>query len=256
MKCTLSFIWLGLMAVAFASAQEDGVEMPEAESPEAAAAAAADEKVIPEAYSEARYQNSWKVNPFLKVTIDSVVQTQVDWANDWALAGMYKSTTGKITISLQNKQTQEFKRVNSDGSGETEFKFISANFNRNRDEASVEIEKDGKKATLKYDSALTARPVTVNNTFQAPGGQQPGAAGAVAAQGQQPQQGRPGQPVNVTPANPAIRPGPAASGGGRPQVTPVAPGANAGTAPAPPTISRRRQLIPSPPPSVQPAQQQ
>lgn len=255
MKRALSFIWLGLMAVAFAAAQEEGGETPEAEAPAAAAADPADEAVIPEAYGVARYQKSWAVNPFLKVTISQGGgQTQVDWANDWALAGMYKSTTGKITISLQNKQTQEFKRVNSDGSGETEFKFISANFNRNRDEASVEIEKDGKKATLKYDSALTARPVTVNNTFQAPGGQQPGAPGAVAAQGQQP--GRPGQPVNVTPANPAIRPGPAASAGGRSQVTPVAPGANTGTAPAPPTISRRRQLIPSPPPSVQPAQQQ
>lgn len=254
MKRALSFIWLGLVAVAFAAAQEEGVETPEAEAPAEAAADPADEAVIPEAYGVARYQNSWAVNPFLKKTTAPVGQAQVDWANDWALAGMYKSTTGKITISLQNKQTQEFKRVNSDGTGETEFKFISANFNRNRDEASVEIEKDGKKATLKYDSALTARPVTVNNTFQAPGGQQPGAPGAVAAQGQQP--GRPGQPVNVTPANPAIRPGPAANAGGRPQVTPVAPGANTGAAPAPPTISRRRQLIPSPPPSVQPAQQQ
>lgn len=253
MKRLLTFLILGCVAIS-ALAQDNAVE-PDASSPDQAvaespistpptAAEVLSEEVIPKAFENARYQETWKKNPFLLIT-NTPSGPIIDWSNDWALAGMYKSTTGKITISVQNKQTAEFKRVTSDGDAKSEFKLVSANFNRNRNEASVELEKDGKKATLKYDDNLTSRPVTVSNTFKAPGAGQPGAV-----QGnpnlRPPQPGQPNQPVNVTPPRGAILPG----------AVPAANTPNAGVpaASSPPTISRRRQLIPAP--VVPPAQPQ
>lgn len=253
MKRLLTFLGLGCVAIS-ALAQENAVE-PDGSSPDQAgaespistpptAAEVLSEEVIPKAFAATRYQASWSNSPFVKIT-GPINNPTVDWSNDWALAGMYKSTTGKITISVQNKQTAEFKRVTSDGDAKSEFKLVSANFNRNRNEASVELEKDGKKATLKYDDNLTSRPVTVSNTFKAPGAGQPGAV-----QGnpnlRPPQPGQPNQPVNVTPPRGAILPG----------AVPAANTPNAGVpaASSPPTISRRRQLIPAP--VVPPAQPQ
>lgn len=198
-----------------------------------------DEEVIPKAYPESRYQSTWSNNPFLLVT-KVTENKRVDWSEDWALSSMFKSETGKISIGLQNKQTAEYKRVTSEDPAGSEFQFVSANFNRNRNEASVQISKGGITATIKYDDNLTSRPVTVNNTFAAPAAQ-PGAAPAA----------RPGQPVNV------IQPG--APGGGPGAVSPPRPGQAPGVSPqspaSPPSITRRRNLIPIPPaPTPAPAQ--
>ncbi|MCW0217567.1 MAG: hypothetical protein OJI67_04515 [Prosthecobacter sp.] len=236
MKRILTLLWLSslsLFAQDVISDADQPAEIAE-ESSEVSATSVLDEAVIPKAYDESRYQSSWSSNPFLRVT--KVIEgPKVDWSNDWALAGMYKSTTGKITISLQNKQTGEYKRVSSDEKADSEFHLVQANFNRNRNEASVEIEKDNKKATIKYDDNLTSRPITVNNTFKTPPSAQTGAPGSPNV--------RPGQPVNATPPNvrgpvpgsmpSSVQPGPAGANG---QQVPVTP----------PTISRRRQLIPAP----------
>lgn len=198
-----------------------------------------EEKVIPEVYAEARYKDSWAKNPFLRKT--TVIEgPKIDWSNDWALAGMYRGQTGKITVTLQNKQTGDFKRVTSEDDANGEFKLVQANFNRNRSEASVDISKDGKTATVKFDDNLTSKPLTVSNTFKSPQQGQPGAPGNPNA--------RPGQPGQ--PQNPNIR----TPGGVQPvnvtQPQGIMPGAQPNAAaPAPqPTISRRRQLIPTPPP--------
>lgn len=262
MNRLLTFLFLGSLTLS-ASAQ-DAVSESDApvaeetagEAPISTPPTAADvlsEEVIPKAFANTRYQATWSSNPFLRKTVVSNNPT-IDWSNDWALAGMYKSTTGKITISLQNKQTAEFKRVTSDADANSEFKLISANFNRNRTEASVDLEKDGKKATLKYDDNLTSRPVTVSNTFKAPTGGQPGAAqGNPNLRTPQPGQagqlpGQLGQPVNVTAPRGTIQPGGIQPG--------LQPGAvpTAGQPATAPTISRRRQLIPAPvaPPAAQP----
>lgn len=197
---------------------------------------------IPQAFEESRYQGSWKSNPFLRKTV-AIVGPKVDWSSDWALAGMYRSTTGKITVSLQNKQTGEYQRVTNEPKEGDEFRLVTANFNRNRNEASVDVARGSETATLKYDDNLSSKPVTVTNTFKA-GTPQPGAPGA----------GRPGQPVNATPvpgSQPNAVPGAANSPAtvNRSVITPNPPGQPA----APPTISRRRQLIPAPvaPPPAQ-----
>lgn len=243
MKHLFFHCWLGLAAFGTLAAQDASQEdaPPAVETP--VSQPGVEEKTIPEAFPEVRYQGTWAVNPFLRVTTGGIQMPKVDWTTDWALAGMYKSTVGKITITLQNKQTGEFKRVSSDGDSGSEFSLKSANFNRNRNEASATIEKDGKEGTVKYDDNLTSRPVTVTNTFKAP-------AGAPGAQGNPNLNPnfRPGQPqpVNATPP----------AGTQRAMVPPVQPGVapqpgvgaapGQAVAPSPPTISRRRQLIPAP----------
>lgn len=258
LKFLLPGLCVGCLVVSRISAQDNGVvsEIPEPaatmEAPEAAVEAPTsvlDEKVIPEPFGEGRYQTTWNSNPFLRKTV-VVAGPRVDWSQDWALAGMYKSTTGKIIISMQNKQTSEFKRVASDDGADSEFRLVKANFNRNRLEASAEIAKGSETATLKYDDNLTSKPVTINNTLRPAGTGQPGAPGTnpnIRQPGQPP-----GQPVNVT------QPGMARPGQQLPNNAPgvnpngIQPGPAAG-APTPPTISRRRQLIPAPvvPPPAQ-----
>lgn len=250
MKQIIPCLWLGCAALGRLVAQDviSETEIPAVTPVEDGATAETapaavnvmDEVVIPQAYPESRYQATWSTNPFLG-KVDVNVNPTIDWSKDWALAGMYKSTTGKINISLQNKQTAEFKRVTSDGDANSEFKLVTANFNRNRNEASVDIEKDGKRATLKYDDNLTSRPVTVSNTFKTPGAQPGGVPGNPNLRPGQP--GQPGQPVNVTgsprmPVQPNIQPGAMTPGG--------MPNNGQPAAASPPTISRRRQLIPAP----------
>lgn len=272
LKCLLPALCLGGLAVSRISAPAqdastdmvsevpaptETAELTVSEVPDAAnatassppsAASVLDEKVIPQAFDEGRYQTTWNSNPFLRKTV-VVAGPRVDWSQDWALAGMYKSTTGKIIISMQNKQTSEFKKVTSDDGADSEFRLVKANFNRNRTEASAEIAKGSETATLKYDDNLTSKPVTINNTLRPAGGApgQPGAPGSPAV--------RPGQPANAT-APGGARPG-MPQQPGMPVANPnaIQPGPAGGptAAPAPPTISRRRQLIPAPVP--QPAQQ-
>ena len=186
---------------------------------------------IPRAFPASRYESAWAKNPFLLKTA-AVAQTTVSFAQDWALAGMYRSPSGKITVTLQNKQTNEFQRISSEG-GDGEFQLVEAKFNRNRNEASVVISKGTQTAELKYDDALVSKPVTINNTLlqndAAKSGAQPGQPGQPAAAAK-------GAPVSVTGGRP-----------GAPAATPGAPGVT------PPSISRRRQLIPPPTVSPQPA---
>lgn len=205
-------------------------------APQPAAEPAAEGDAIPRAFEPARYEKAWAKNPFLLKTA-AVAQTTVSFAQDWALAGMYRSPSGKITVTLQNKQTNEFQRVsNEDSSGE--FQLVEAKFNRNRNEASVIVARGNQTAELKYDDALVSKPVTINNTLRqgdAAQGGQPGQPGAA----------KPGVPVSATGASP-----------GRPSLPITRPGTTPGTAaPAvtPPSISRRRQLIPPPTVSPQPA---
>lgn len=107
---------------------------------------------IPHAYPQNRYQASWKSNPFWRRTTP-VSDERLVWANDWALAGMYRNVSGIITVSLRNKRTGEYKHVSSEPSANDKFILVSAGFNRNRDEASVEVAFGHERATLKYEDA-------------------------------------------------------------------------------------------------------
>ena len=227
---------LPLLAASGLLAQDAGPDSPpdsppaEANAPESVAAspplaeAATDSDTIPRAFEATRYEKAWSKNPFLLKTAPTT-QTMVSFAQDWALAGMYRSPSGTITVTLQNKQTNEYQRVSSDKS-DGEFQLVEAKFNRNRNEASVIVSRGIQTAELKYDDTLVSKPVTINNTLRQAEGGQPG----------QPAAAKPGTPVSAT----TTRPG-----------TPD-PRAGSTTAPAvtPPSISRRRQLIP--PPTVAP----
>lgn len=246
-----------------AAAEEVPTPAPAATAP----APAPGEAAIPVAYPVARYETSWKKNPFLLKTTP-IVQATVSFADDWSLAGMFNNA-GKIRVSIQNKQTGELKHLTNEPKEGDEFRLVKANFNRNRTEASAEIAKGSETATLKYDESMTSRPVTINNTAQRPvAGAAPGQPGGAPV--------RPGQPgVGGVPGHPIV---PGQTGGVQAMVTnpatgrPMAgssvavqpgqpvmsnqagqPGAPFPATPGvPPTISRRRQLIPAP--VIQPQQ--
>jgi hypothetical protein len=241
-----------------------------------------DEVAIPAPYDISRYQGTWEKNPFTLKT-KAVAQATVNWAQDWALAGMY-NYAGKIRVSIRNKQTSEFKHISNQGKPDDEFRFIDANFNRNRSEASAKIAKGTEEAELKYDDSTAAQPITINNTMRPAGGTQGGVppAGSGLNQGNPMAQGgvlnggmgRPGQPALTRPAAgstngrvfnaPGLPNGVAAPQGNMqgsttnglqgasPTGVPMGGGLiNAGNPSAqgavtPPTISRRRQLIPAP----------
>lgn len=193
---------------------------------------------IPKAHEESRYQAVWSKNPFKLKTV-ATNQTTVSFAQDWALAGMYRSPSGKVTVTVQNKQTSEYKRISTEDT-DGDFRLVEAKFNRNRNEASVVIASGNQTAELKYDDALNSKPLTINNTLRAP----------EAAPGQ------PGAPVSAT-GGPGSVPRPPGVPPGLPR--PGMPGAASGAAGAaptvtPPSISRRRQLIPPPTVSPPPAQ--
>lgn len=244
------------------------------ETPAETPPAVEDEAVIPTTYDISRYQSTWDKNPFrLKIIV--VDQPTVNWAQDYALAGMFNNK-GKIRISIRNKQTNEFKHISSDAKPDAEFRLVKANFNRNRTEASAVIAKGTEEAEVKYDDTSAPQTVTINNTMRsssAPGS--PGAPGSpqvgVTAPGNPGGVNRPGQPqfnkpgatmpngrvfnapgiqggVSAQPGNPQFAPGTTVGGGNvitqpgivQPGVIPTAPGTT------PPVISRRRQLIPAP----------
>jgi hypothetical protein len=185
-----------------------------------------DEAAIPAAFELSRYQASWEKNPFLLKTAP-ISQPTANWGQDWALAGMF---------SYNGKEGDEFR-------------LVRANFSKSRRDASAVIAKGGQEAELKYDE--NAAPVTINNTVRPGGG---AAAGNV-----------PGVP-SVPGGVPINKPSTAVSGG-RVFNSPVLPGGVAATpgsvpmaapqtgimnnaqvpgATSPPSISRRRQLIPAP----------
>ncbi len=212
--------------------------MPGGDEPE-------DADPIPQAYGIERYQASWDKNPFLLKTTP-IAQPTVNWGQDWTLAGM-SSFNGKIRVSIRNKQTNEFKRISNDEKPGEEFRLVRTQFSRNRKDALVVIAKGNQEAELKYDE--NAAPVTINNTTRAPGG----ATGAVPGNPGNPSMPQPGRSAvqNPTQAQRGPSPGlpgaqpmaPVAVPSGVPQ--PNLPGAQPASA-TPPTISRRRQLIPAP----------
>lgn len=236
-------------------------------------APAEEEAVIPTAFDTSRYQSTWEKNPFLLKTAP-VVQAQVAWSQDYALAGMFNHK-GKIRVSIKNKQTNEYKHISSDASADAEFRLVRANFNRNRSEASAVIAKGTEEAELKYDEANATQAVTINNTMR-PAGGAPAAAPGGAVNGMQPSAapGRPNipQPINkpnlpganIRTANSGVVPGgvattmPGAVNNGaviNQPGTPVNtanPGNPANPNYTPPVISRRRQLIPAPVVPTQP----
>jgi len=228
-----------------------------------------DGPAIPVAFDLSRYEATWDKNPFLLKTTP-IAQPTVNWGQDWALAGMF-SHNGKVRISIRNKQTNEFKRVTNEPKEGDEYRLVEAKFNRSRKEASAKIAKGTEEAELKYDE--NAAPVTINNTIRTGG--TPGQQGVPGGMNQA-MPGRPGGQPNITkPVSPTANgrvfnaptlPGGMAQPGGMIQggavgnfnngvptggavvqpgvMNPTMPmGTNGAT---PPTISRRRQLIPAP----------
>lgn len=251
-------------------AEAEPAALPAAEP--APPAAEEEGPAIPMAYDASRYDAIWDKNPFTR-KVAAITQAKVDWGQDWALASMSKYS-GKIRVSIRNKQTNEIKRIYDEAKEGDEFRLVKANFHRSRREASAVIAKGTEEATLKYDE--NAAPVTINNTVRQPAN--PGAVNPVPGTAGATMAGRPGQPPITKPVSPtasgrvfnapnlpggvaaqqgmmggqpgmgtAVQSAPLNAGGTVVQpgvVNPAQPGGT--TATMPPTISRRRQLIPAP----------
>lgn len=241
-------------------------EPAEASTADTPPAVEEDGPAIPIPFDLSRYDSTWDKNPFLLKTTP-IVQATVNWGQDWALASMSKYS-GKIRISIRNKQTNEVKRIYNEAKEGDEFRLVQANFNRSRKEASAKIAKGSEEAELKYDENVA--PVTVNNTMRPAGAQgQPGTPGTVNVPGAV-GGNRPGLPNATKPAMPTqngrvfnapnmpggvsagYNPGNNPTGGVINNGTPIQAGVVNPTLPigtpgtTPPTISRRRQLIPAP----------
>ena len=241
------------------------VPVADANADSGAGASVLDEPVIPVPYPESRYEAVWSKDPFRFKTV-VVANTVSTLAQDWALAGMY-NYQGKHRVTIQNKQTGEFKHLSNQDKPDAEFRLIRANFNRNRTEASALIAKGADQAELTYDESLVSKPVTVNNTQVAAAGAQPGAPGQPGAQPGQPQgrtggvsPGRPGAPGQIQPGTGQQARGPGVVSAPGTAVMAAPPGMNrtsqiantplpinANPAVSAPQIgSRRRQLVPAP----------
>lgn len=116
-----------------------------------AGAARAEEAGIPASFPASRYGAAWERNPFGKKVV-SPVQTQADLSRDWALLGMAEYD-GKIRVSIVNKHTGEHRHLSNQDPANAEIRLIKATFSRHRPDASAAVEKDGRKATLKYSTA-------------------------------------------------------------------------------------------------------
>jgi hypothetical protein len=114
----------------------------------AALAGASDSTVIPEVYEAVRYHASWDVNPFLaKVEMPSFEAP--NWSKHWTLSAMMNNH-GTVTVTIKNTLTGQIKYVSNQSGPSDEFKLIKAQFNRNRENASVIISRMNQGATLKY----------------------------------------------------------------------------------------------------------
>ncbi|MCB1210193.1 MAG: hypothetical protein KDK97_12740 [Verrucomicrobiales bacterium] len=150
-----------LMAVMDARSQDDtvGTSVPE--------------PVIPEAYPIARYEKSWERNPFAQKVVAPEIQKE-NFGKDWALGGIADLGSGRMRVTIVNKQTGKPVRLSSEDTPERiekndGIRLVKANYTARRSEQSAEIEKGGETATVTLDEALLARPLTTPAPAQ-PGG--------------------------------------------------------------------------------------
>lgn len=125
---------------------------------------------IPQPYPTARYQASWKKNPFLLKTAP-IAQARESWATDWSLASIAE-IGGEFRVSIRNKKTGEYRRIYRDKPGE--FSLVSVNLQRDRKSSSAELSKAGETATLTYDqTAMTPAPRGANPAVPGSGARVP-----------------------------------------------------------------------------------
>ncbi len=109
---------------------------------------AEDSTAIPKPHDAERYQESWQVNPFAS-KIDYSSSAPPSWSQNWSLSGMFNNN-GSIRVTLKNNLTGQVRYVSSKSNAGDEFKLIKADFNRNREKASVVITRRNEEAELKY----------------------------------------------------------------------------------------------------------
>ena len=109
---------------------------------------AGDSTAIPKPHDAERYQESWQVNPFAS-KIDCSPSAPPSWSQNWSLSGMFNNN-GSIRVTIKNNLTGQVRYVSSESNTGDEFKLIKADFNRNREKASVVITRRNEEAELKY----------------------------------------------------------------------------------------------------------
>lgn len=97
----------------------------------------------------------WDKSPFHRL-FESCPGPAPEWAKDWALAGMYNNN-GQIRVSLVNTQTGEYRHLNKQGPADAEFTLVEAHFDRDRNEAYVEVAKGREEQRLRYQPLTIAQ---------------------------------------------------------------------------------------------------
>lgn len=144
-----------------------------------AASAVLAEDPIPAPYPPERYEPIWKKSPF---TLSSAApEATGTFADNIALVGIFKSE-GEVYAAILDKTTQKRELVSSKANDKG-IRVLQTESSNERDKVSVILEKNGEKATLRYDmtflqaSAAKApanQPaVTAPNTPPVPGGPPP-----------------------------------------------------------------------------------
>lgn len=192
--------------------------------------------VVPERYSQDRYETGWMKNPFTLKTAP-VVAEKKSFAKDLVLHNIAR-VGNEVTAVVANAKTKEFFRVKSSEPASNGMKIRSYKIEDTRKDTYVEVELNGEFAVLRHDDAFRKQMLAGNSARGSRGKGGAGAAGAGAGAGAGGAEGTEkdatGQPV-VTPNG--MAPGGPGMGGG--------PGAGAHNT-TPRTPAERPQLPRSP----------
>ena len=157
MNPTQAIICLLVMSVSMlmVSAQEEAAVVTPSEAPILEGLG----KPIPQAYLSDRYSGTWNKNPFLI----GVVVPECPGVNpfaDWVLTGLTIPSSGNATAFIKNRQTNDFKKLSTTPNEKEPDGFIlkKANPNRDRRQATVEVQKGAETGTLHFDDTPNAAP--------------------------------------------------------------------------------------------------
>lgn len=110
-------------------------------------------RILPVSRTTAEYEPFWssEKNPFRRHVPPPAPPLTESWSKDWSLIGIYKSASGKVTVTLQHKVNGQCRQVGEDVMG-SRMKIVEARLHRNRDSASVTLSLDGDAALFTYDA--------------------------------------------------------------------------------------------------------
>ncbi|QIF05916.1 hypothetical protein [Roseimicrobium sp. ORNL1] len=201
--------------------------------------------VVPERYSQDRYEAGWMKNPFTLKTAP-VIAEKKSFAKDLVLHNIAGLEGGDALVVLANTKTKEMYRLKKSEPASNGMKIRYAVIKDARRDSYVEVELNGEFAVLRHDDAFRKQMLAGNSARGTRGkggiGADPGAGGAEGAG-----KDATGQSV-VTPNSTA--PSAPGMGGGLPGANAGAGGGARNTTPGPPVERPQPPRGPGPTPPM------